>query len=133
MGNFFRKVERSQRFNTSIDPTKKNGASWPEDSLKGRENVYTCDKCGGYTVTRDVDDGVTPFMIGCRSSGKEGDCDGKAYSSFYPKGPRPARIPAPSWEWYKPSDAEVSAMPESWRDHFRRGGLNLRKIEMVAA
>src|SRR3974377_965449 len=34
------------------------------------ENVYTCRKCGGHTVTVDRDEGVTPFMIGCRESGE---------------------------------------------------------------
>ena len=39
-------------------------------------NVYVCQKCGGLTVTVDVDEGVTPFMLGCRATGKESDCDG---------------------------------------------------------
>jgi|HubBroStandDraft_2_1064218.scaffolds.fasta_scaffold74636_4 hypothetical protein len=98
-----------------------------------RENVYTCEKCGGYTVTVDIDEGVTPFMLKCRASGKEGDCEGVALSAMYPKGPRPAHIPEPSWEWYKPSAKEIAAMPASWRDHYRKGGLHLRKREQVDA
>lgn len=36
-----------------------------------RINVYVCRKCGGHTVTVDVDDGVTPFMIGCHAKESE--------------------------------------------------------------
>lgn len=32
-------------------------------NFKGRENVYTCRKCGAYTTTIDRDEGVTPFLI----------------------------------------------------------------------
>lgn len=28
-----------------------------------RENAYWCSKCKGYTVTVDVDDGVTPMFL----------------------------------------------------------------------
>lgn len=61
-----------------------------------RENVYTCLKCRGFTVTLDVDEGVTSFMLNCRASGREGDCDGMAVSAMYPKGPRPPHIPEPA-------------------------------------
>ena len=36
----------------------------------GYKNIYTCPKCGGQTVTIDVDEGVTPFMLRCRATGK---------------------------------------------------------------
>ena len=94
----------------------------------GAENVYTCPICHGYTVTIDRAEGVTPFMLDCRASGKPGDCNGKAESSFYPKGPRPKHIPAPSWEWYKPEADEYKFLSGPIKDHVDMGGLLLRKI-----
>lgn len=95
-----------------------------------RENVYTCQKCGGYTVTVDVDEGVTPFMIACRASGKVGDCRGQAYSAFYPKGPRPSHIPEPAWEWYRPTpegQRRIDRKHPGMMQHFKNGGLDIRK------
>ena len=40
-------------------------------------NAYTCDGCHRTIVTKDIDEGVTPFMIDCR------DCDGLMKSHFY--------------------------------------------------
>jgi hypothetical protein len=98
-------------------------------SFKGKENVYTCDKCGGMTVTVDVDEGVTPFTLICRASGREGDCDGRAYSSMYPNGPRPPHIPEPSWEWYRPDAEEMKFLSGAMREHVERGGLEIRRRE----
>lgn len=95
---------------------------------KDRENVYTCPVCSGHTVTIDRDEGVTPFMIGCRASGKVGDCNGKAESSFYPPGPRPDHIPAPSWEWYKPDQTKFDTLSRWELEHVAKGGLLIRKI-----
>ena len=119
-----------------------------------RINVYVCQKCGGYTVTVDVDEGVTPFMIGCHARefephpaeagqrafaealAKEGvrvkerlklRCDGMAYSSFYPRGPKPKHIGEPKWEWYKPEQGEFSELSRSALEHVAKGGLLLRK------
>lgn len=101
-----------------------------DDHPEGMINVYVCQKCGGYTVTIDIDEGVTPFMLGCRASGKERECNGMATSSFYPKGPRPAHIPEPAWEWYRATDAEARKIDKrargSWQHH-QQGGLFLRK------
>ena len=112
-----------------------------------RENVYTCQKCGGYTVTVDVEEGVTPFMIICRAKPKVGamdkilrdggiiirkrhkdefECDGEAHSAFYPKGPRPMHIPAPAWEWYKPIGDAYKKLSVAMKEHVDQGGLDLR-------
>jgi len=95
-------------------------------SSKGRENVYICPVCGGYTTTIDVDDGVTPMFLRCRATGKVGDCPGMAVSEMYPEGPRPAHIPPPAFEWYRPSPAEVEKMEPDMQVHVRAGGLELR-------
>jgi hypothetical protein len=94
-----------------------------------KENVYTCQKCGGFTVTIDVDEGVTPFMLKCRASGREGDCDGFAMSAMYPKGTRPPHIPAPAWEWFKPTGDYYDSLPPAMKEHVDNGGLDIRKRE----
>lgn len=100
-----------------------------------RINVYRCEY-GCNTSTVDVDDGVTPFMIQCRSrarpdrpldpkyTGPDGFCIGTAQSSFYPKGPKPPHIRDPEWEWYKPTTTE--GLSDGERAHVERGGLLLR-------
>jgi len=95
--------------------------------MEQRENVYVCQKCGGLTVTVDIDEGVTPFMLKCRASGKEGDCDGFAQSSFYPSGPRPPHIPSPSWEWFKPTGKDYKKLSRAMKEHVDAGGLDIRR------
>jgi len=122
-----------------------------------RINVYVCRKCGGHTVTVDVDHGVTPFMIGCHAredtvhpaeSGEKAfadllerdlgvriksrnllkrKCNGMAESSFYPRGPRPTWIGEPQWEWYKPEGTDLAVMSKSMQEHVGKGGLALRR------
>jgi hypothetical protein len=87
----------------------------------GKVNVYTCATCGGETVTIDVDDGVTPFMLGCRA--KDG-CRGMAQSSFY----RPhAGRGEPAWEWYRPTPKAIRKMSPGMQKHVVMGGLDIRK------
>jgi hypothetical protein len=91
------------------------------ESLVGRENPYVCQSCGKLTTTVHVDDGVTPFMLNCRATP---GCKGMSYSSFYPKGPRPAHVPPPAWEWYRPADDQPL---KDWEaDHVAQGGVLLR-------
>ena len=84
-------------------------------------NIYTCDDCGQHIVTKDVDNGTTPFLIGCKGTF---GCTGKMCSSFY-------RVWDPQckmrWthEWYAPSIFQTD-----WNagvlEHVRKGGLLLR-------
>jgi hypothetical protein len=104
-----------------------------------RINVYRC-QYGCNTSTVDVDIGVTPFSIKCRSrsrpgrpldpklTGPDGECVGTGNSSFYPKGPRPPWIRDPEWEWYKPTEEDLSKMSKREADHYRNhtGELALR-------
>lgn len=90
-----------------------------------RENAYVCPR-NHVTMTVDVADGVTPFMMGCREPG----CTLMAQSRFYPKSPRPAHIPPPRWEWYKPTRKQ--ALKKERRipgtlQHVENGGLLLRQ------
>ncbi|MDO8976752.1 hypothetical protein [Reyranella sp.] len=92
----------------------------PFASPDGRKNIYTCRTCRGHIVTRDVEEGVTPFMIGCKATP---DCKGMMNSSMY-------RVfdgtMAASHEWYRPEVAQV--MEPGVRRHVEKGGLVLRKI-----
>lgn len=88
-----------------------------------RINIYTCTTCDGKTVTVDVNDGVTPFMIRCRATER---CGGDAHSCFY-------RVPPgehkPTFEWYKPTLKKAKRLDRTWPgtlDHVRQGGLMLR-------
>jgi predicted RNA-binding Zn-ribbon protein involved in translation (DUF1610 family) len=103
-----------------------------EPMFQPKENVYVCPKCGQFTVTVDIDEGTTPFMLRCRASGFEGDCNGMAVSQLYPQGPRPANIPEPAWEWYKPSEKELRKCHDTgMREHARLGGLFIRRRDGV--
>lgn len=94
-------------------------------SLVGRENAYRCDDCGKFTTTIDVDEGVTPMFLGCRATP---GCKGRAVSSCYPEGPRPAHIPPPAFEWYRPTPKQARRMGREMADHVARGGLALRPV-----
>lgn len=102
------------------------------DLLIGRENVYVCPECNGYTVTIDVDEGVTPFLLKCRAKG-DGMCTGMAVSSCYPKGPRPTNMPAPAWEWYKPKGMDYQKLSSEMKRHVDKGGLYIRARAAPAA
>lgn len=90
-------------------------------SPDGAKNIYTCRACRGHIVTRDVEPGVTPFMIRCEATT---GCTGMMHSSFY-------RVfdgtMAASHEWYRPEVAQV--MEPGVRRHVEKGGLVLRKIQ----
>ena len=83
-----------------------------------RINVYVCEY-GCNNVTVDVDKGVTPFMMKCKSKptkerpiekkflDEKGVCIGMANSSMYPRGPKPSWIKEPTHEWCLPTKKEV--------------------------
>lgn len=103
-----------------------------------RINVYRCEY-GCNTVTVDVDDGVTPFMIKCKAktrpdrpllpglTGPDGECIGTAQSCFYPGGPTPLHIGEPTHEWFKPTMTEIGGLSAGEQDHVKGGGLLLRE------
>lgn len=91
--------------------------------MKGAVNVYTCPVCAGETVTIDVDEGVTPFMLRCRATA---GCHGMAQSSFYR--PRTGHG-EPTWEWYRPTPKQARSAGLAMRDHAEKGGLFIRRRE----
>jgi hypothetical protein len=95
------------------------GANDDADGFKGKLNIYVCEDCLGHIVTRDMDQGVTPFMTSCYAT--EG-CKGHMQSSMY-------RVfdqrMLHSHEWFRP---EITAdMKPHTRDHVSKGGLILRE------
>lgn len=87
-------------------------------SMKGRLNIYTCDKCRGHIVTRDIETGVTPFGTSCRATA---DCGGMMQSSVYHVQDQRMRA---SHVWYRPTINDL-LKPEVL-EHVNRGGLILR-------
>lgn len=83
-----------------------------------RKNQYTCNKCGGSIITRDLDEGTTSFYLDCRAT--EG-CEGRMISSVY----RVDQSLTPTHEWYKPT----GKIPAAARQHVAMGGLLIRPIE----
>lgn len=98
--------------------------------MERKENVYICDTCRKPTVTVDIHEGATPFLLGCRASGDVGDCPGMAVSEMYP---HPLIIAEtygpPEWEWFRPEGQELARLDENMRYHVMLGGLDLRKRE----
>ena len=89
-----------------------------------KPNIYTCRKCGQETVTVDVDEGVTPFIIFCKVTK---GCNGHAQSSMYRVPPETAD--RATHEWYKPPTMKGLTLAE--REHVERGGLLLRHRKAI--
>lgn len=83
-------------------------------TMKGKVNIYQCELCRGIIVTKDVDEGVTPFSIDCRAT--EG-CRGLMTSLMY----RVAQQTTVTHVWYKP--AVLDDLAPHAREHVERGGL----------
>lgn len=90
------------------------------EGFKGMLNIYTCNCCFGHIVTKDVDLGVTPFMIGCKVSE---DCKGTMKSSMYRVFDQTMKH---DFEWYRP-EHPTDEMSQWERDHHQKGGLFLRR------
>lgn len=84
-------------------------------------NIYVCRACKGHIVTRDVDEGTTPFMTGCKATP---GCRGIMQSSMYRVFDQTM---AEGWQWYKPTNAE--AVAPNVREHVKMGGLLLRRVD----
>jgi len=91
--------------------------------LENRVNCYKCD-CGHITKTKDVDAGVTPFMIICEK------CNGIARSTFYND---IAPEQEPTQEWYRPTLKQCLKLRNDFDmlEHILNGGLDVRKITVV--
>lgn len=95
----------------------------------GKLNIYTCDNCRSHIVTRDVDEGVTPFMLPSREycpnrCGAEPRAHIYMTSSFYRVWDQRIRE---DYQWYRPAPGEE--IEPAVREHVARGGLILRANE----
>lgn len=95
------------------------GAEKAGQSYKGKLNIYTCDKCRGHIVTRDLETGVTPFKTGCKATP---DCDGWMTSSMYRVFDQNMRA---SHVWYRPVISDL--LKPHVLEHVMHGGLLLRE------
>lgn len=104
------------------------------EDFRGRLNIYTCRACGSHIVTKDVDDGVTPFSLPssewcprkCRSipSILVRPMPASMNSSMYRVFDQNMR---PDAEWYRPSETEQMALSDWEREHVKKGGLLIRR------
>lgn len=98
----------------------------------GRINGWTCGTCGEHTYAVHVNEGVTPFMLGCRAEGlepKKANCKGLARSMMYPSKPPPSHVKtAVKWEWYTPDNVEYQLLNRDVREHVDKRGLLIRQL-----
>jgi hypothetical protein len=97
------------------------------DAWGGKLNIYTCEVCRAHIVTRDVDEGVTPFMLPSKDycpNKCTGNKPGGAHmtSSFYRVWNQSMRE---DYQWYKPESWEHR--PAAVRAHLDKGGLDIRR------
>lgn len=85
----------------------------------GKVNAYKCQSCKHLIVAKDVDDGVTPFMIECRKCGED------MYSAFYDV--RQDLSHDAEWRSEFPPDYDAEAQRIS-QDHKNNGGLFLHYL-----
>ena len=115
-----KKEEIEKRYSELISDVKTN-EFYTKIDLTNRVNCYTCTKCRRTTKTKDIDAGVTPFIIGCSHCGAE------ATSSMYHDN---APSLKPTQEWYRPELKELldGSRSEAALDHVLSGGLELREV-----
>lgn len=92
-----------------------------------KRNSYQCTTCGGIVFTEDRDEGVTPFMMGCRATD---GCDGTMESAFYRLPDQAAKV-RPHYVWRKPTAEEYAAMSSAMKTHIDQGGLDLHPLGPV--
>ena len=90
-------------------------------SSQYKKNMYICDDCETVYITIDRDQGITPFLMSCKTN----KCEGMAQSSLY----RVNQNIVPDHEWYYPDKEEYIKQGPSTKQHIDKGGLLLRKIE----
>jgi hypothetical protein len=103
-------------------------------------NHYVCPDCGGTTIARHDDEGVTPFLIRCRAKDRKlagvipwKGCDGNAASTFF-AGPQDTNQ-MPHVIFFRPTDAMaviefINTQPKRDREwlleHYSKGGALMK-------
>lgn len=93
-----------------------------------RVDVYLCGVCHGHTMTRMTHPGIAPKVIDHGRFSADTRCPGTTTSLGYPDDLPPDW--APSHEFYRPSEAELTRLPDEYIDHVLRGGLLLRLLPL---
>lgn len=91
----------------------------------GRIDIFICTTCRGHLVSRQSVDGATPFLMTCMIGY---ECMGSMRRSTL----RVDQDIAPSFEWVKPSEADVSVMHPMAQEFFHDGGLLIRPLPEAA-
>lgn len=120
--------EITQAYNKLLEEVKTD-KFYTKINLANRVNAWICESQGVVSPhihgCKDIDAGVTPFIIQCRV------CGGEAKSVFYrihPDAITSGRIKI-EYEWYRPSLEETLKETPAMIDHILKGGLKMRKIE----
>lgn len=90
----------------------------------GAVNVYVCRTCKGRIVTKNRQEGTTPFMTGCHATP---DCKGTMQSMGY----RVNQDEVPTHEWFRPvttGERRRWLRDPGTAEHVRMGGLVLREV-----
>lgn len=86
---------------------------------QNKRNIYVCEACKEHIVTVDIDDGVTPFMIGCQCTD---GCKGMMVSSMYRVWDQSMKA---SHEWRRPPASVWGELSPGALAHVQKGGLIL--------
>jgi hypothetical protein len=86
------------------------------------QNIYRCIRCQREIVTRDIADGVTPYVIKGVAHGAALICDERMISQFYPV---EAQARRPSHVFVRKTEWERNHMGPYDRAHHDDGGLFL--------
>lgn len=122
-------------------PTLGNGKleACPPQPFTIKYNHYICDTCRQTTAVREIDEGTTPFYIGCRKCKvKEARCQSTFYScpqieqrvdfEFYRMKPAttPDGVIVESDQMF---EARLRMMTPEEREHHNKGGLFMRPYD----
>ena len=91
-----------------------------------RLNAYTCDTCGKTIGTVEREPGVTPMFLLCRATP---ECDGYMSSHMHKS---PPVFVTPTFEWRKPTAAEMETCSDGTLLHVAMGGLLLYPVTAEA-
>lgn len=99
-----------------------------QGGFKNRMNIYKCDTCQGFVLSKDVDHGTTPMFMGCKQWCNPA-CDGRLTSYMY-RIP-PVMIAREGIQFYYPTYEEYSQFDLTRRDHVETFGLVPRRAEWI--
>ena len=112
----------------------------PRGTAMEKWNHYICPDCGGTTIARHDNEGVTPFLLRCRvkdlvdtNGNRFHGCEGMAESAMFMCSQADDQIP--HVVFYRPDAAQaiadINKEPKRWRvamlEHYQKGGSLLRE------